>query len=128
MMQMIFGGVLEKYPTLKVGFMESGAGWAPYFLHRLDEHLEALPYFLPEVKMKPSEYFKRQCWIATEGEEHDMESVVRFLGEDRVVWTSDYPHFDCHLPGMLAWCKESGLSEPVLEKMLYKNAAALYGL
>ncbi|HSJ99677.1 MAG TPA: amidohydrolase family protein [Kofleriaceae bacterium] len=126
-MQMIAGGVLEKFPRLKVAFMESGCGWLPYWLHRMDEHLEALPYFLPHLKMSPTDYFKRQCWVATEGEEADLAGVLRYLGDDRVVWASDYPHFDCKLPGALDWCKRSGLSEPVLEKLLWKNAVALYG-
>lgn len=127
-MQLILGGVLERFPKLKVGFMESGCGWLPYWLHRMDEHREALPYFLPELTLEPSEYFRRQCWIATEGDEADMASVLRYIGDDRVVWTSDYPHFDCKLPGALDWCKRSELSETVLEKILWKNAAALYGL
>jgi len=127
-MQLICGGVLEKFPELKVAFVESGAGWIPYWLHRMDEHYEAVPSFLPELKMEPSKYFKHQCWVATEGEEADMESVLRFVGDDRVVWASDYPHFDCKLPGTLGWTKHSGLSEEVLEKLLGKNAAALYNL
>jgi uncharacterized protein len=127
-MQLIGGGVLEKFPKLKIAFMESGAGWLPYWLHRMDEHFEAIPSFLPEVKMAPSDYFKRQCWIATEGEEADMESILRCVGDDRIVWTSDYPHFDCKLPGTLDWTKRSGLSEEVLEKILWKNSAALYNL
>lgn len=127
-MQLICGGVLEKFPRLKVAFMESGCGWLPYWLHRLDEHLEALPYFLPDLKMPPSDYFKRQCWIGTEGEEADMASVLRYVGEDRVVWASDYPHFDCKLGESLAWTKHGDLPEATLEKILWKNAAALYNL
>jgi predicted TIM-barrel fold metal-dependent hydrolase len=127
-MQLICGGVLEKYPGLKVAFMESGCGWLPYWLHRLDEHREALPAFLPELKMAPSDYFRRQCWIGTEGEEADMAGVLQYIGDDRVVWASDYPHFDYKLPGALDWSKHSGLPEEVLEKLLWKNAAALYGL
>jgi predicted TIM-barrel fold metal-dependent hydrolase len=127
-MQMICGGVLDRFPKLKVGFMESGSGWIQYWLHRLDEHHEMLPHFMPELKMTPSDYFKRQCWIATEGEEADFDSVLRYVGDDRVVWTSDYPHFDCKLPGMLEWRKKTDLSEAVLEKLLWKNASALYGI
>jgi predicted TIM-barrel fold metal-dependent hydrolase len=127
-MQMICGGVLEKFPSLKVAFVESGCGWLPYWLHRMDEHLEALPYFLPALKMPPSEYFKRQCWIATEGDEADIAGVLAYVGDDRVVWASDYPHFDCKLPGTMDWCKKSGLSETQLERVLSKNAAALYNL
>lgn len=126
-MQLICGGVLERFPTLKVAFMESGCGWLPYWLHRMDEHHETLAAYMPGLKMAPSDYFKRQCWIATEGEEADMASVLEYIGDDRVVWASDYPHFDCKLPGSLDWCKQSGLSEVVLEKLLWKNAAALYG-
>jgi predicted TIM-barrel fold metal-dependent hydrolase len=127
-MQLISGGVLEKFPKLKVGFMESGCGWLPYWLHRLDEHHEALPHFMPELKMSPSDYFRRQCWIATEGDEADMQSVLKYAGEDRVVWASDYPHFDCKLPGLLGWCKRSELSPQALDKILSKNAQALYSL
>jgi predicted TIM-barrel fold metal-dependent hydrolase len=78
--------------------------------------------------MAPSDYFRRQCWIATEGDEADMASSLRFVGDDRVVWASDYPHFDCKLPGTLEWTKRSGLSEEVLEKLLCTNSAALYNL
>jgi predicted TIM-barrel fold metal-dependent hydrolase len=127
-MQLICGGVLERFPRLKVAFMESGCGWLPYWLHRLDEHHEALPHFLPDLKLAPSEYFKRQCWIATEGDEADLLGVLRYVGDDRVVWASDYPHFDCKLPGMLEWRKRTELSETVLEKVLWKNAVTLYGL
>lgn len=127
-MQMICGGVLEKFPRLKVAFMESGSGWLPYWLHRLDEHYEMLPHFMPGLKMAPSDYFKRQCWIATEADEADLSSVLRYVGDDRVVWASDYPHFDCKLPGLLGWRKQSELSEAVLEKLLWTNATALYGL
>jgi len=126
-MQLICGGVLERFPSLKVAFMESGCGWLPYWLHRLDEHHEALPSFMPELKLAPSDYFRRQCWIATEGEEADMASVLRYAGDDRVIWASDYPHFDCKLPGSLDWCKHSELPEETLEKILWKNSAALYG-
>jgi predicted TIM-barrel fold metal-dependent hydrolase len=76
--------------------------------------------------MAPSDYFRRQCWIATEGEEADMASVLQYVGDDRVVWASDYPHFDYKLPGAMDWVKHSGLSEEVLEKILWKNPAALY--
>lgn len=128
MMQLIGGGVLEKFPRLKIAFMESGCGWITYWLHRLDEHHEVMGHFLPGMKLRPSEYFKRQCWIGTEGEEADLAGVLRYVGEDRVVWSSDYPHFDCKLPGMLDWSKQSDLSEAVLEKILWKNAVALYGV
>lgn len=128
MMQLICGGVLERHPKLKVGFMESGCGWLPYWLHRLDEHREALPVFLPDLKMQPSEYFRRQCWVATEGEEADMAGALRYIGEDRVIWASDYPHFDCHLPGSLHWREESDLPEATIEKLVWSNARAFYGI
>jgi predicted TIM-barrel fold metal-dependent hydrolase len=57
---LVLSGVLERHPTLKVVFLESGAAWLPYWLHRLDEHCETWGHLLPGLTMKPSEYFRRQ--------------------------------------------------------------------
>ena len=58
-------GVLERFPELRVGHLESGAGWAPFWLERMDEHWEHYSHGRSRVtKEKPSFYFKRQCILS----------------------------------------------------------------
>src|SRR5438874_1711648 len=56
-LSIIAGGVLERFPRLKVAFLESGCGWLPFWLHRMDEHYEKRAHEVPWLTMKPSEYF-----------------------------------------------------------------------
>src|SRR5439155_925091 len=100
---LILTGVLERHPTLRVAFLESGSAWLPYWLDRMDGHLETWGKLLPAVRMKPSEYFRRQCVISTDPEDGAVEAVVRLVGDDCLVWASDYPHPDALFPGAVRW-------------------------
>ena len=76
------GGVLERFPDLRVALLEGNCSWAPWFLYRLDEHYEWTGWYeAPELTMPPSEYFKRNCWISVEADEetapHFIEHVRR---------------------------------------------------
>ena len=68
-MDMIAGGVLDRYPRLRVGFFESGLGWIPYWLDRLDEHFEVMGHHTPWLKRLPSEIFRSQCFVSMEADE-----------------------------------------------------------
>jgi uncharacterized protein len=127
---LILSGVLERHPTLRVAFLESGAAWLPYWLHRLDEHCETWGHLLPGLHLKPSEYFRRQCMISTEPGEDAVDAVVAHVGEDHVVWASDYPHPDATFPGAVTKTVEAmaGLTVRAREKILGANAARLYGI
>ena len=127
---LILSGVLERHPKLRVAFLESGAGWLPYWLGRLDGHVETWGKILPAVRMKPSEYFKRQCFISTDPEERSVDAVLAEVGPDHVVWASDYPHPDAHFPGAVAESLRtlSRVSETTRDKVLARTAARLYGL
>ena len=92
-------GVFERHPALKFVFLESGGGWAPFWVERLDEQAETFGGFCPDMRLKPSEYFERQCWISYEVDEPTLPALLPFIGEDRVVWGSDYPHHDATFPG-----------------------------
>ena len=59
-MSLIGGGVLERYPELRIVFLESGSGWLPHWLERMDEHVESFHWLVRGLTMKPSEYFNRQ--------------------------------------------------------------------
>ena len=64
------GGILERHPKMKVAFLEANCSWLPWLLWRLDEGYEREgDIFMPDLAMKPSDYFKRQCWISVEPDE-----------------------------------------------------------
>jgi predicted TIM-barrel fold metal-dependent hydrolase len=96
MADVILGGVLERHPRLKVAFLECCCGWAPFWLHRLDNAF-AKGRQRPKLAMKPSDYFKRQCWISAEPEP-ELPMVVELLGDENLVFSTDYPHGDSEFP------------------------------
>ncbi|HLK11276.1 MAG TPA: amidohydrolase family protein [Candidatus Binatia bacterium] len=127
---LILAGVLERHPALRVVFLESGAGWLPYWLGRLDAHVETWGRLLPAVRMKPSEYFRRQCMISTDPEDETGALAVAAVGDDCVVWASDYPHPDAVFPGAVAksLAAMADVPEASRRKVFGTNAARLYGI
>lgn len=122
------GGTLERFPRLKVAILESGGGWLAHWLERLDGKYRLVRKFTP-LRMRPSEYFQRQCWISVEPDEMTTPVMVDLLGEDRFIWASDYPHVDASF-GVVKSLREriSTLSAGAQRKILGKNATSLYGL
>ena len=96
---LILGGVLERHPRLRVGFMEAGCGWVPYWLERMDEHAENYRFELPHLKERPSAYFRRQCFVSFELEERAVSYVAETVGPQTLVFASDFPHHDCFFSG-----------------------------
>ena len=97
--QLIAFGVLERHPGLRCVFLESSGGWAPFWLERLDEQAESFGGFCPDLALRPSEYFARQCAISFEVDERTLPALAPFVGPGRIVWGSDYPHHDATFPG-----------------------------
>lgn len=117
------GGVCERFPRLRVAFLEAGASWLPYWLWRLDEHVEKRRRELPWLKLLPSEYFHRQCVISCDPDEATVHYAVDFLGEDKVLFASDFPHWDGEFPGSVAEIRENPkLSENAKRAILGENA------
>ncbi len=130
LLALIEGGVLERHPHLKVAFLEAGCSWLPYWLWRLDEEYDNLYWEVVDtVKMKPSEYFRRQCFISLEPSEPSIAEVIQSIGTDNLLFGSDYPHVD-HKPtvidGAVALGKYS-LKETV-QSILWDNPIQFYGL
>jgi predicted TIM-barrel fold metal-dependent hydrolase len=96
LLSLIEGGVLEAHPALRVGFLEAGCGWLPYWLWRLDhvEYAALRGEVRRSVRQPPSEYFGRQCWIALEPGEAMLDRVVLETGASRMVFGTDFPHLD----------------------------------
>ncbi len=126
--QLIGLGVLERHPGLRVVFLEAGGGWAPYWLARLDHQVPAYHRYAPAMSLLPSEYFARQCWVSFEIDEVTLPALVPFLGADRIVWGSDYPHADSTFPGAVAELRATIRSLPadLQHRILGANAGDLY--
>ncbi len=128
--QLIAFGVLERHPQLRVVFLESGGGWAPFWTERLDEQAESFGAFCPDMKLRPSEYFARQCWISFEVEERTLPALAPLVGPERIVRGSDYPHHDATFPGAVDALRRTvePLDEDSQALVLGANAAELYRL
>ena len=128
LMSMIFGGVLERYPRIRVVLGESGIGWIPYVLHRMDAEWEDQFKDL-ELTMAPSDYWRRQCFATYQTDPIGIK-LIDDLGADRVMWGSDFPHPDGIWPDSREYVdKELGhLPASVRRKIICENAARLYNL
>jgi predicted TIM-barrel fold metal-dependent hydrolase len=128
--ELIAFGTLERHPGLRLLFLESSGGWAPFWLERLDEQVESFGGFCPDMARRPSEYFARQCAISFEVDEHTLPALVPFVGESRVVWGSDYPHHDATFPGAVEAIRSTvaPCSTATQVHVLGLNARRQYGL
>jgi predicted TIM-barrel fold metal-dependent hydrolase len=129
-MSFTVGGILHRFPKLRVAFMEANTGWLPFWLHRLDEHWELTPEQAPLIDRKPSEYFlSGRCFIGSDPGEPDVSYVVNRLGEGVVVYASDYYHWDCAFPDTVKIVAErSDLSKSAKKAMFEDNPRRLYAL
>jgi predicted TIM-barrel fold metal-dependent hydrolase len=127
LMSMIFSGVFEKYPKLRLVIGESGIGWIPYVLDHMDLEWEDQFHDL-SLTMKPSDYWRRQC-AATYQTDRIGIKLLDELGTENVMWGSDFPHPDGIWPDSQSVIdRELGhLPENVRRKIVCDNAAALYG-
>jgi predicted TIM-barrel fold metal-dependent hydrolase len=127
LMSMIFSGVFEKYPKLRLVIGESGIGWIPYVLEHMDLEWEDQFHDL-SLTMKPSDYWRRQC-AATYQTDRIGIKLLDELGIENVMWGSDFPHPDGIWPDSQEFIdRELGhLPENARRKIICDNAAALYG-
>jgi predicted TIM-barrel fold metal-dependent hydrolase len=123
---LMYGGVAERFPSLRVAFLECGVGWVPYWIERMDEEWETRGKVeAPLCKKKPSEYIKHGNWFfATEPEEETLPYVIERIGDDKILFAS-IPHWDgmFHVVPYPA-AKTSGTSKA---KVLGENAKRFYG-
>jgi predicted TIM-barrel fold metal-dependent hydrolase len=129
MAALIGSGVMDRYPTLRVGTLEAGHGWLPFWIRRLDEHAETIKAALPALKRRPSDYVTSGRYFQSieipEGAALT-NLVSDLLGDDVLMYASDYPHGESHFPRsteiVLAW----DMPEARRRKLLWDNASRLY--
>ncbi len=129
-MNLICGGVLDRFPRLRVAFLEAGGLWVPFWLARMDEFYVRIGHMVPKTKLPPSEYFRRQCFCSCEPDDVSLKAAATLGIEDYLMWASDYPHYDCVFPGAVAELREhcAPLTPTGREKVMGGNAARCYGL
>lgn len=128
---LVFSGVFERHPKLKVVCVEADAGWAPHYMYRMDHAYKRHRYWMKgkELQRLPSEYFRENIYLTFQ----DDFTAFKFAGdmnERRLMWASDFPHSDSTWP----WSQEviaeqaAGLSPESRRRILRDNVAELYGL
>ena len=126
---MTTGGVLERHPGLRCAFLEGTAGWLYWWLWRLDDQWEKFgPGCERQLTLPPSEYFKRQCYLALEADEEPAVDVVEKLGADYFVVSTDYPHPDGAFPEAMKEFLALSLDDAARRKILWDNCARLYNI
>ncbi|HMG27687.1 MAG TPA: amidohydrolase family protein [Acidimicrobiia bacterium] len=126
---MVFSGALERHPGLTLVLAESGVGWLPYFLARMDLEWENLRDKIEGApQTAPSELFRRQV-MATFEEDALGAQLIPLLGADSCMWASDYPHTDSTFPNSRAAIDDTlgTLPEADRRKITATNCARLYG-
>jgi predicted TIM-barrel fold metal-dependent hydrolase len=123
------GGVLARHPRLRVAFLEANCSWLPWLLWRLDEGWEREgDVWAPDLKMSPSEYFKRQCVVSVEPDEATITHVIDYMGGKNVVFSTDYPHGDSKFPEAVHHFLKLPISEQDKRQILWDNCAGYYAM
>ena len=129
MMSLIWYGVIENHPNLKIVHVEADAGWLPYWLQRMEQHWGFSGNAEhPALKKRPTEYFKSNFIVACRGDEMTLPSVCQLVGDDYISFNTDYPHPDGTWPQGMVNLEEQPLPEASIRKIFWDNAAPLFGL
>ncbi|MCE2390242.1 MAG: amidohydrolase [Proteobacteria bacterium] len=132
LLDLLFSGVPARYPSLRFVSVESGAGWIPFILQSADYQFHTLNVGSerPDLKLLPSEYFRRQvyacCWF-----EKISPELLEWIGADRIMFETDYPHPTSLYDTEVQQAIDAGLSdlpEAARRRILWENAARLYGI
>jgi len=126
---LIWYGVFEKFPKLKVVHVEADGGWVPYWLQRMEQHWNFSGNAEHEYLTKrPTEYFRQNVCVAFRGDEPTMKAAVELIGDNNFSWDTDYPHPD----GTYPWGIEAMLKQPIPQeskrKIFWDNAAKWFNL
>jgi len=128
---LICSGMFDRYPALKMVSVESGMGWVPFILEALDYEMdENAPAAKARMKLLPSEYFKQNIYATTWFEHRNLASLIDAVGEDNIMFETDFPHPTCLYPAPLKTAEANlrDLSTEVQRKILGGNAKKLYHL
>ncbi|HWP65538.1 MAG TPA: amidohydrolase family protein [Candidatus Limnocylindria bacterium] len=84
----------DRFPALRLVVLESGASWLGFWMDRMDAMAKSPLRVTMSLRHLPSDYVRRQCWIAADPDERGLPAVMEYVGADRFLWATDYPHSD----------------------------------
>jgi uncharacterized protein len=127
---LVMEGVFERIPKLKVVIVEGGFGWLPALTWRLDKLFETMRDEVPHLKRRPSDYIREHIWLTTQpmeepADRQHLADVVSWVGADRLLFASDYPHWDFDDPFRAF---PASIGEADKTRMLTENGKAVYRL
>ncbi|HZQ85443.1 MAG TPA: amidohydrolase family protein, partial [Acidimicrobiales bacterium] len=122
-------GVFDRVPQLKVVCVEAGCGWAAHLMDRLDEKYELLSFMQAPLRHRPSEYLQTNVWYVAEPGERSIDAMLDLVGEDRILWGSDFPHIDSRMDAADLIRGAVGRLTPARrDAVLGGNAAEVFGV
>ncbi len=130
MMCLIWFGVIERHPRLRVVHVEADAGWVPYWLQRMEQHWEFSGNAEhPELKKPPTEYFLSNFLVAARGDERTLPAAISLVGDRSFAVNTDYPHPDGTWPwGIDRLVANEAIPQASRRRILWDNAAEAFGL
>jgi predicted TIM-barrel fold metal-dependent hydrolase len=129
MVSLIGGGVFDRFPRLRAGFLEANCSWAPWLIYRLEDHYEDyVGRHEIELQRRVSEYFVQNCFVSVEADEGPVDLYVQRFGDENVAFSTDYPHPDAKFPHAVDRFLSLDLPDTTRRKFLWDNCARLYGL
>jgi uncharacterized protein len=126
----VIGGLLERFPDLKVVFVEPGLGWVAWWVRYVDVMVTKHAYVFPALKELPSFYFRRNVFVTFMEEAVAVQLLRHELGVSNMMWASDYPHPPTTWPNSRAILDEqfSGVPDDERELIVSGNAARVWNL
>jgi Amidohydrolase len=121
---LIFHGLFDRHPKVRIVFVEQGASWARFFLTNLKKTLRRVDNSRFTTKLDPIETFRKHFWLEPYPEEN-LGDVIDILGEDRVVFGSDWPHVEGTPEPAAFFDNVEGMSAVTLKKIMRDNALSL---
>jgi predicted TIM-barrel fold metal-dependent hydrolase len=129
MAALIGAGVMDRYPKLRIGTLEAGHGWLPFWMKRIDEHAETIRAAIAPLKGKPSEYVTSGRYFQSieipEGAPLT-NAVADLVGESVLMYASDYPHGESHFPKSVELVLGWDMAEARKRRLFWDNAVRFY--
>jgi len=130
LVNLIFSGLLDRFPSLNFVSVESGIGWLPFMLEACEYQMNENLIDGDGLELRPKEYFARQIYASFWFEKEQVTQTVEVLGDGNIMFETDFPHPTCLYPDVRAHADAAlkDVSEASQRKILYETAAKVYNL
>lgn len=130
LVSMVFQGVFDAFPRLKVILVEGGFAWLPPTVWRMEREFDRYRSEIPHLKRRPADYVRDHIWLTTQPVEEPARSsqlsdLIEWVGIDRLLFSTDYPHWDFDHPD---FAFRVPLSPADRARLMHDNAVGVFGL